>query len=196
MKNTQKGFTLVELIVVITILAILGTIAFISLQGYSQDARDSKVVSDVRSLASVIETKITEGKLSSLGSIVGTAVAGNGVTAVSGGTATYLSGEVLTGSTYNVGNIDWLVLQQDSSDFTDANGAELYRVATLQQTTDGKTNQMYQVAGLKGPAGAFVASIKGNYIYNAAVATDATGLVSDSAAATGLTDGLATTNAL
>jgi len=37
----KKAFTLVELIVVITILTILGTIAFISLQGYSRDARDS-----------------------------------------------------------------------------------------------------------------------------------------------------------
>ncbi|MDR1987995.1 MAG: prepilin-type N-terminal cleavage/methylation domain-containing protein [Candidatus Peribacteria bacterium] len=31
-KSTKKAFTLVELIVVVTILAILGTIAFISLQ--------------------------------------------------------------------------------------------------------------------------------------------------------------------
>jgi prepilin-type N-terminal cleavage/methylation domain-containing protein len=48
MRNTKKqAFTLVELIVVITILAILGTIAFISLQGYSQDAKNSKVTSDL-----------------------------------------------------------------------------------------------------------------------------------------------------
>jgi prepilin-type N-terminal cleavage/methylation domain-containing protein len=43
MKKIQKGFTLVELIVVITILAILGTIAFISLGGYAQDAKNAKV---------------------------------------------------------------------------------------------------------------------------------------------------------
>lgn len=43
MVHTKKeGFTLVELIVTITILAILWTIAFISLQWYSRDARDSK----------------------------------------------------------------------------------------------------------------------------------------------------------
>lgn len=48
MKNFhKKGFTLVELIVVITILAILWTIAFISLQWYSKSARDSKRVSDI-----------------------------------------------------------------------------------------------------------------------------------------------------
>ncbi|MDP2090240.1 MAG: type II secretion system protein, partial [Candidatus Gracilibacteria bacterium] len=44
MKN-KKAFTLVELIVTIIILAILGTIVFISLQGYSQTARDSVRIS-------------------------------------------------------------------------------------------------------------------------------------------------------
>lgn len=46
--NTKniKWFTLVELIVVITILAILWTIAFISLQGYSQDSRNSVRLTD------------------------------------------------------------------------------------------------------------------------------------------------------
>ena len=41
MNFNKKGFTLVELIVVITILAILGTIAFLSLQGYSKKSRNS-----------------------------------------------------------------------------------------------------------------------------------------------------------
>ena len=35
--HKKRAFTLVELVVVITILAILGTIAFISLQWYSKD---------------------------------------------------------------------------------------------------------------------------------------------------------------
>ena len=49
-KNTKHAFTLVELIVVITILAILWTIAFISLQWYSKEARDSARLVDARSL--------------------------------------------------------------------------------------------------------------------------------------------------
>ena len=53
-KNTESGpkraFTLVELIVVITILAILWTIAFISLQWYSKDARDSTRITDIGNL--------------------------------------------------------------------------------------------------------------------------------------------------
>jgi len=56
MKNTQnKWFTLVELIVVITILAILWTIAFISLQWYSAQARDSKRISDVANIKKSLE---------------------------------------------------------------------------------------------------------------------------------------------
>jgi prepilin-type N-terminal cleavage/methylation domain-containing protein len=60
MKNTKKAFTLVELIVVITILAVLATVAFISLTGHAQDAKNSKVSSDLRTLASAIETKATK----------------------------------------------------------------------------------------------------------------------------------------
>ncbi len=50
-----KAFTLVELIVVITILAILWTIAFISLSWYSADARDSSRISDISSIKSSLE---------------------------------------------------------------------------------------------------------------------------------------------
>ena len=57
MKKTQNNFwfTLVELIVVITILAILWTIAFISLQWYSAQARDSKRVSDIQNIKKSLE---------------------------------------------------------------------------------------------------------------------------------------------
>ncbi|MFK7779657.1 MAG: prepilin-type N-terminal cleavage/methylation domain-containing protein [Candidatus Gracilibacteria bacterium] len=51
----KKAFTLVELIVVITILSILGTIAFISLQGYSKDARDSTRTSDLSTMKISLE---------------------------------------------------------------------------------------------------------------------------------------------
>ena len=50
----KKAFTLVELIVVITILAILWTIAFISLSWYSKEARDSKRITDTSGLLSKI----------------------------------------------------------------------------------------------------------------------------------------------
>jgi prepilin-type N-terminal cleavage/methylation domain-containing protein len=44
------GFTLVELIVVITILAILGTIGFIQLGGFAGSARDSVRISNLQAL--------------------------------------------------------------------------------------------------------------------------------------------------
>ncbi len=50
-----KAFTLVELIVVITILAILWTIAFISLQWYSASSRDSVRISDVSNMKTSLE---------------------------------------------------------------------------------------------------------------------------------------------
>lgn len=49
-----KWFTLVELIVVITILAILGTIWFISLQWYSRDARNSARTTDISTIEKAI----------------------------------------------------------------------------------------------------------------------------------------------
>jgi len=52
---TTWAFTLVELIVVITILAILWTIAFISLQWYSAQARDSKRLSDISNIKKSVE---------------------------------------------------------------------------------------------------------------------------------------------
>jgi len=61
LQKNNGGFTLIELIVVITILAILGTIAFISLQGYSADARNSKRLSDMGQITTAMETKVVEG---------------------------------------------------------------------------------------------------------------------------------------
>ena len=49
-----SGFTLVELIVVITILAILATIGFLALSGYSQDAKDSVIKANIRSVQTAI----------------------------------------------------------------------------------------------------------------------------------------------
>jgi len=54
--NTKKqAFTLVELIVVITILAILWTIAFISLQWFSKDARNSTRSEDMSNIQKVLD---------------------------------------------------------------------------------------------------------------------------------------------
>lgn len=49
-KIHTSGFTLVELIVVITILAILGTIGFVQLGGFAGSARDSVRISSLTNL--------------------------------------------------------------------------------------------------------------------------------------------------
>ena len=56
----KKWFTLVELIVVITILAILWTIAFTSLQWYARDARDTKRISDVWNIKKSLENFVLQ----------------------------------------------------------------------------------------------------------------------------------------
>ena len=55
-KKINKWFTLVELIVVITILAILWTIAFISFSWYSSSARDGNRVSDLNNISKWLDT--------------------------------------------------------------------------------------------------------------------------------------------
>ena len=54
-KQKIQAFTLVELIVVIVILAVLWTIAFISLQSYSESARDSTRVADISKMKTSLE---------------------------------------------------------------------------------------------------------------------------------------------
>jgi len=56
----KQAFTLVELIVVITILAILWTIAFISLQWYSRDARDSVRTTDLSNISKQLELMLVK----------------------------------------------------------------------------------------------------------------------------------------
>ncbi len=53
--HKKSAFTLVELIVVITILAILGTIAFLSFQWYSSSARDSVRTEDIVNISKGLE---------------------------------------------------------------------------------------------------------------------------------------------
>lgn len=75
------GFTLVELIVVITILVILGTIAFVNMRGFSASARDSARIENLANLKKgldIYRTKngtypMPEGPLNILasGSIIG-----------------------------------------------------------------------------------------------------------------------------
>jgi prepilin-type N-terminal cleavage/methylation domain-containing protein len=153
MKNLKKWFTLVELIVVITILAILGTIAFISLQGYSADARNSKRVSDLGSIGSAISVKLTQwvGILAFFNSQVNSSL-NNSLTGAS------IWGTWVTTSEYSAGPVNYVAVGIKKDDFVDPNGTDYVGWATT------KINGKYQLAAKMEQGGwAFVAKIFGDY---------------------------------
>lgn len=53
--SKQKGFTLVELLVVVAIIGLLSTLAVVSLGGIREKARDTKRVSDMDALKTAME---------------------------------------------------------------------------------------------------------------------------------------------
>ena len=60
MKNGRKGFTLVELIVVLVILAVLAAITIPALMGYIDKARESQDRFDAENYLTAIQTSLTE----------------------------------------------------------------------------------------------------------------------------------------
>ncbi|MEW5936165.1 MAG: type II secretion system protein, partial [Bacillota bacterium] len=62
MRN-QKGFTLVELLVVVAIIAILAGVLLPQLMGYTTKARESRAMSDLATMRSILEAYCAdEGK--------------------------------------------------------------------------------------------------------------------------------------
>jgi len=55
LKNKSKGFTIVELLIVIVVIAILATLVIVTFTGIQQKARDSKRQTDVNALDSHLE---------------------------------------------------------------------------------------------------------------------------------------------
>ena len=175
MKKLQKGFTLVELIVVITILAILGTIAFISLQGYSQDAKNAKVSSDLATLAKSIDIATTDGTLVISDLVTGDTSAENGVLTSATITVYNAQNVASTGtiatSNYSVGNVDFAALRQNGDDFLDPETNPYVAAIAYSGGT-----AYYQLAGQKKEtSGTYTALLKGNYI---AQDSDVDGLIS------------------
>jgi len=162
MINTKKAFTLVELIVVITILAILGTIAFISLQGYSADARNSKRTQDINSIAGTINIKTTEW--SALAGFV-TTVAANDL-----GTPS-IAGTGVAATKYDAGTPNYTALGIKAVDFQDPNGPD-YPVGI----TTLKEGQYEIAASVENGNGAKTAKINGTY---RARVTTSTGTISN-----------------
>ncbi len=60
-KSNQKGFTLVELLVVIVILAILGVVGMTIFTGTQSKARDAKRKADIAAMAKAMEANYAPG---------------------------------------------------------------------------------------------------------------------------------------
>ncbi len=56
MKRYTKGFTLIELLVVIAIIGILASVVLVSLQSARKKGNDSRVISDVQQIRTLLET--------------------------------------------------------------------------------------------------------------------------------------------
>ncbi len=150
MRNTKSAFTLVELIVVITILAILGTIAFISLQGYSADARNSKRISDLGNIQSAMTLKQVEG--TPLMSFV-TSDTNNRIASIS-----IAGANAVAGTDYEAGTPTYSVLNVAAKDFQDPMGDD-YRIGV---TT--KKGGAFEIAASMETEGANEAMVNGSYV--------------------------------
>ncbi len=150
MRNTKSAFTLVELIVVITILAILGTIAFISLQGYSAEARNSKRVQDLSSISSSLNIKLTRGM-----SVMSAIANDNNATSVALAGAASSGG--LDDEVYNAGEVNYTALEMKASEFQDPFGDTYVIGAT---TLSGGP---FELAATIEQDGGEVAEVTGNF---------------------------------
>lgn len=60
MQKNNKGFTLIELLVVIAIIGLLATLAIVSLRSAQQKARDTKRITDAKSMQTAVELYYSE----------------------------------------------------------------------------------------------------------------------------------------
>ena len=162
-KGRRKAFTLVELIVVITILAVLATVGFLSLSGYSDDARSATVASNVRTVYSAILTESTTSGNSPRWYVehdAAAALTGGAVAFADGNPVTLTGGDFgVSGTNYSAGNPRWDRLRMNGDKFRLAgafgNGACAGNGACgARSGGDGKTPDSGSCAGAKSPEGA------------------------------------------
>jgi len=166
MRNTQKGFTLVELIVVITILAILGTIAFISLGSYTADARNAKRSEQVGKLASAVDN----------GTISGTPIMAFVTQTGSEVTAMALAGSGgVDDAAYNAGTPNASALNISADQFLDPQTSDSYVMGVT-----SLAGASFQVSSIIEDAAGVQANVIGSYNPRAATgSTTADGTVSN-----------------
>lgn len=171
MRNTKSAFTLVELIVVITILAILGTIAFISLQGYSADARNSKRTSDLNNITSSLNIKLTTGM--GVMSAIADSTSALASVDLAGWTGTTSS------TVYDAGKVNYSALWMKASEFQDPYGDDYVAWATtlaggafqLAASVESDAGEVAKVTGTFNPRAASDVTITATTVENQALVT-------------------------
>lgn len=115
-----SGFTLAELVIVVAILAVLATVGLVALSGYSQDAKDSAVKSNVRSLYAAISSEAASTGNSPRYYVVHDSGATlSGAVAYVDGTPSVLTGGTWNapGTNYSAGEPDFSKLKLDPTKF-------------------------------------------------------------------------------
>lgn len=92
-KQKQKGFTLVELIVVIAIIGILAGVMLPKYFGFTDDAREAGAISDAKSIRSVAETYYAKYGIWPTVTITGTATKGTNDAGAAGAATTVLTAD-------------------------------------------------------------------------------------------------------
>ncbi len=74
LKENKKGFTIIELLIVIAIIGLLATISMVALNGARQKSRDAKRLADIRQIQTALELYFNDNNNypANSGSVLGT----------------------------------------------------------------------------------------------------------------------------
>lgn len=110
MKNFKKGFTLIEIVIVLAIAALIMVIVFLGVQGAQRSQRDIQAKDNASRLLSAanVYASNTSGAFPAsevaVDSLIAAPPAGYGVSLAGGGTTTYTNAAAAATGTFNVYN--------------------------------------------------------------------------------------------
>ena len=99
MQRQQKGFTLIELMIVVAIIGILAAVAIPAYSRYTKKAKFTEVVNAVSSVKQAIDECVQLQGLTTAGAVTGCALGSNGVPTTMPSATGYVASIALTGAT-------------------------------------------------------------------------------------------------